>query len=215
MKRAIVTFANDRGNYRKAADRLSDSLKKFSDVPLQIYTNESWIGAPLHQDNPYAFKIFCIENTLKNSGTQQVLWLDSSVYAVKDIQPIWDLIDRDGYVMQEAGHVVGNWCNDNTLMYYNLTREDALKIPMYGNAGLLGLDFSKSVSRHFFHWWKIAMECGLFKGSWDDHRHDMTCGSIIANRLCMKYQPGDTILQYAAPEDPVLNDSIIFKAQGL
>ena len=27
------------------------------------------------------------------------------------------------------------------------------------------------------------MNAGCFKGSWANHRHDMTCGSIIANQM--------------------------------
>ena len=43
----------------------------------------------------------------------------------------------------------------------------------------------------------------------------MTCGSIIANQLGMKYHSGNTILQYAAPEDEPINETIVFKAQGI
>ena len=72
------------------------------------------------------------------------------------------------------------------------------------------------------------MLAGLFKGNWDNstgsesedprckgHRHDLAIGSIFANYLEMKYQKGDEILEYAAPEAPIKNDTIIFKAQGL
>lgn len=215
FKNIIISFYNERGNYKLAAERLAESLANFrGPCDVKIFEAEESIGAPPHTENPYAFKIYAFEAALK-LGYKRILYLDSSVYAVNDYYSAFEHIEHDGYLMQESGHNVGQWCNDETLKYYNFTRQEASTMPMYGNAGMLGLDFSQSVPRQFFHWWKIAMQDGLFKGSWEDHRHDMTCGSIIANGLRMKYQPGDQILQYAAPEDPVQNNTIIFKAQGL
>ena len=86
---------------------------------------------------------------------------------------------------------------------------------MYGNAGFLGLDFETGIANHFFLEWNAAMMNGAFRGDWSDHRHDMTCGSIIANRLGMKFQSGNELLEYAGPDDPVKNNTIIFKAQGI
>jgi hypothetical protein len=45
----------------------------------------------------------------------------------------------------------------------------------------------------------------------------MTAGSIIANLLGMNnnFFASNEILQYASPNDEVLNDTIIFKAQGM
>ena len=56
---------------------------------------------------------------------------------------------------------------------------------------------------------------GMFKGSWIDHRHDMTCGSIIANRLKMKFQSGDEWLSYSPVNEKPKNETIIFHASGI
>lgn len=213
--RGIITFCNDRGNYRAGAARLAMSLEEhWNHGSWLILNGEEQIGAPLHKENPYAFKIYAIEKAL-SMGYDEILYLDSSVFAVKDVEPAFDMIRNQGYLMQYSGHFVGQWCNDQTLKYYEYTRQEAMSMPMYGNAGMLGLDFKDPLVRLFFKKWKQAMLDGMFKGSWDDHRHDMTCGSIIAYRLDMKFEPGDQILQYAAPEDAPNNDSIIFYAQGL
>jgi len=55
---------------------------------------------------------------------------------------------------------------------------------------------------------------GQFIGSWQDHRHDMTCGSIIANKLGMKYVGGEDWLHYA-PVDQQPKEGVIFHASGL
>lgn len=210
----IISFANSRGNYLKSLDRLENSLKGRFDGQFIGYRGEQSIGAPSHQDNPYAFKVYAFRAAMK-AGFKKILYLDSSVYAIKDVSPVFDFIERQGYVMQEAGHYIRDWCNEETLNTMKLKREDLGDKLMYGNAGLLGLDMDNPLARVFFFHWSLWMEAGLFKGSWSNHRHDMTIGSIVANELGMKYQKGDQILQYAGPHDPVLNDSIVFKAQGL
>jgi hypothetical protein len=213
--RAVVSLANDRGNYHKALDRLAESIRLYGGgIPFFGFRSEQEVGAPPHLDNPYAFKLYAIEK-VRNMGYTQILWLDSSVYAVADIAPAFWHIDSFGYLMQDSGHVLGDWSNDALLEAGGISREYAMSIPMYGNAGMLGLNFNNQVADDFFQMWYAMMLRGLFKGSWDNHRHDMSCGSYLAHSLKMHYQPGDKILQYAAPGDPLLNETIIFKAQGL
>lgn len=212
--KAIVSLANKRGNYIKGLARLSESLRDNFDGDFLGYTSERQVGAPLHQDNPYAFKVYAIRKAIE-AGYTQVLWLDASCFAIKNVQPIFDVIESEGYIMQEAGHMVGDWCDEGALDYFNLQRCDAMKMPMYGNAGFLGLNFESPNGIEFFKQWEQSALDGVFKGSWANHRHDMTCGSIIANRLGMKYKSGNEWLQYAGVYEETANDTIIIKAQGL
>lgn len=225
--RAVVTFANEKGNYMKGLARLSDSLRHNFDGDLIAFTNEASIGAPSHEYNPYAFKLYAIQAAL-DAGYDQILWLDCSCFAVGDLNPVFNKIYADGYIMQDAGHYVGEWTNDFTLWYFGVTRDSAMKMKCYGNAGFLGLNFKHPTALQFFQNWQYAMSDGCFKGHWHNndkteshdervkgHRHDLSAGSIIANRLKMKYVPGDQWLQYAGPYDKVLNNTILIKAQGL
>lgn len=212
--RAIVSLANKRGNYYQGLARLGDSLKPHFNGNFFGFMGEHTVGAPLHGDNPYAFKLYAIDEVLRQ-GYTKILWVDSSVYAIKDVSPAFDIIEKNGYLMQEAGHFAGKWTNDNALKHFGVTREQANDMLMYGNAGMLGLDFENGLARAFYTNWRKAMDAGAFKGSWENHRHDMACGSIIANQLGMVYVKGDEVLQYAAQYDVPKNDSIIFYARGL
>lgn len=210
--KCIVNLAT--GSYVKGQDRLRDSLQATGYAGEFLgWTAEHQIGAPLHAENPYAFKIFGFREA-ERQGHRFVMWLDASVWAIKNVQPIFDHIEEHGYIMQEAGCMVGTWSNQNCLDYFGITREDAMKMVCYGNAGFLGLDLWDTSAKTFLLSWEKAMKAGAFKGSWEDHRHDLTCGSIIANKLNMTYQKGDEWLAYASPTDEV-NDTIILKAQGL
>lgn len=212
--KCIVSFANQTGNYIRGLARLVDSLKGNFDGDVLAFTNEESIGAPKHKDNPYAFKVYAIQAAI-DAGYKHILYLDSSVFAIKNVLPVFDVIEEEGYFMQEAGHYVGNWCNDVTLDYFGLQRDEAMEMLMYGNAGMLGLNMNEVISQDFFAQWKQSMLDGMFIGSWSNHRHDMTCGSIIANKLGMKYKSGNEWLQYAGVYEPTANDTIIFKAQGI
>jgi hypothetical protein len=213
---AIISFANHRGNYLLAMHRLESSLQNNFNGKFIGFTGEASIGAPLHTDNPYAFKVYAFKKALE-LGYKKILYLDSSVYVVANVQPAFDLIERDGVLFQEAGHYIKSWVNENCLNYFGYKREDFGDAVMHGNAGLCGINFNNQKGAYFFHAWESAMLSGAFKGSWSDFRHDMTCASVIAWQMDLQkyYVSGNELLEYAAPEDPIKNNTIIFKAQGL
>jgi len=213
---AVVSFSNKNGRYYMGMERLSKSLQRFFTGDFIGFKDEEKNGFPLHSENPYAFKVFAIEK-VKEMGCRYVLWLDSSVFAIKDISPVFDLIKENGFVFQFAGHYVGTWSNDFTLNYFGITRQEAMKMPMIGNAGLLGFDFQNPKGIELFEKWKLSMEAGCFKGSWKNHRHDMTCSSIIVNQMgIIDYAiQGDQVLEYQHGNAPAKDESILFKASGM
>lgn len=229
MSKCIVSFANTTGNYIRGLSRLVDSLKGNFDGQVLAFTDEASIGAPSHQENPYAFKVYVIERAIE-AGYDEILYLDSSCFAIRNVQPIFDEIVKDGFFAQEAGHHVGTWCNDMTLERFGISRDEAMGMLMYGNAGMLGLNMMHENGNNFFVKWRGAMLDGCFKGAWDNrgltesqdercrgHRHDMSAGSIIANQMGLNklYKKGNEWLQYAGVYDATANDTIIIKAQGV
>ena len=213
MNPVIINLAT--GRYLKGQERLKQSVQRYSPkIPVMSWQNEFQInGCPKHSVNPYAFKPYAFIQAM-SKDYDVVFWMDASCYLIKDIQPILDIVERDGYFMHEAGHWAGTWSNDNSLSYFGLTREEAMKIPMF-TAGCFGLNLKSEIGLKFLSQWLDAANSGAFKGSWTDHRHDLTCGSIIANRLEMKFQFGQNYLQYGAPETPVNNETVTIKLQGL
>jgi len=195
MKRCIVNVANRTGWYLQGQNRLKQSIDKHGEgVDFINFVDEGEIGSPRHLDNPYAFKLYAIQEC-RNRGYDQILYLDASIWLEKSIKPIWDIIDEQGYMVQEDGNLVGHWCNARALKYFGLTREEANKIVMH-IAGATGLDFRTEIARKFFDQWFQACKDGIFRGSWSDHRHDMTCAGVIGNRLGLKHCKGGTILAY-------------------
>lgn len=215
-KRCIISLATKANRYVDNLARLSNSLRdNFKTGDFLGFIHESSVGAPLHSENPYAFKVYAFNKAIE-LGYTSVLWLDTSVYAVGNVDSIFDDIENQGLVFQDAGHKLGDWCNDETLSYFGLTRLMADKINMIGNAGFLGLDFTDSDANEFLNKWRLSMERGMFNGSWENHRHDMSCSSAIIEQMGLfdLAYSGDKVLQYGGIFDKVINETIILKAQG-
>lgn len=230
MKKAIVSFANQKNNYVKAMERLSESLRHNFDGDFLGFVGESTCGAPLHSENPYAFKIYCIQKAI-DAGYEQILWLDSSCFAVKNVQPIFDYLETHWCMVQDSGHWLGTWANDRSLEYFGIARDEAMEIRMIGNAGFLGLNVNTMAANSFMSQCITAMHKGIFKGAWNNnektesqderclgHRHDMVASSCILYKMGVIPEGmvgGEEWLQYGGPYTPIINDSIVLKAEGM
>jgi len=229
MKRAIVSLATRKGHYIKGVARLGESLRDNFQGDFFAFIGEQAVGSPMHEASNYAFKIHAMDVAFER-GYDQVIWLDASCFAICPVQPLFDLIDRDGILMQDSGHFLGTWTNDRTLNYFGISRDDAMGMRMFGNAGMLGIDIHNKKAKRFYEMYRKSMMNGYFHGAWNNndrsqsederclgHRHDNSCGSAVAHLLGLNtlYHPGDQILQYAGPYDKIANETIIIKARGL
>lgn len=221
-KQVIVNLATDK--YVNSRVRLWESLDKYWDGWRMMFTDEGQVGSPLHADCPYGFKVYTIE-AARQAGYTQVLWLDSSVYAIKNLSPCFEEIKKHGMIFQDAGHLLGNWTNDQTLEYFGITREEAMSIHMIGNAGFLGFDFTNPIAQRFFEWWKQSMLDGMFNdsgqkpdGDFKRHTWDMSCSSAIVYKMGLTplMKSGIEWLQYVDTDnDEPFNDKVLMFARGI
>ena len=216
-KNAIISFANSKGNYINGLARLGESLRNNSEgIDFISFIGEASLGCELHINNPYSFKIAAFKKA-KEAGYKNILWLDSSCFAIKSVQSIFDEIENTGFIFQDAGYYISEWTNEDTLKYYGLTKESSSLMKMIGNAGFLGLNFNMHKPNEFFNKWEESMLKGYFKGDWKDHRHDMSNSSILVHLLNIDHlmKKGDEWLQYAGLYQETANEKIIIKAQGI
>lgn len=207
----IVNFSTPQ--YSRGQRRLSDSIP--ANYLKLMFSQYETIGSPTHQESPYEFKIHAIAKAAEVDPI--VLWADSSMVRVGDLSKMEKVIKELGYFMEQAGHWVGSWCNDHTRSYFKLTEEEG-KVPggfsMF-SAGLTGLDFNNPIAVNFFQQWKASAKAGCFRGDWSNHRHDMTCGSIIAQRMGLYYQTGGKHMQYIGPSYAPPHPETVFHCVGL
>lgn len=178
----IVNLVTNNDKYLKAQKRFYNSFKNVKDTSyvMNLLVGEP-AGCPSHQENPYAFKLYAIQK-MRDMGYTKILWLDASIVAVKDFTSIFDRIEKNGIFFEDSGWKAGQWTNDKALEMMNVTRAQAMEMKMF-SAGFVGFDFTQQVARTFFDNWWHWMKAGAFKGSWENHRHDMSVGSIVASQM--------------------------------
>ena len=212
--KCIVSLATKNSRYVDGLARLSNSLRdNAGDVDFLGFIHETSVGSPLHVQHPYAFKMFTIEKAI-DAGYTQILWLDVSAYAVAPVQPIFDIIEKQGYWFEGAGCWLGDWCNDETLAFYGYERDTAKILPMC-QSGFMGFNLKNSIGYTLWEDFKIGYYNDLFKGSWADHRHDQSVISAVLNMNGINFSHQPEYVQYGGIYDKILNDKIIFKCQGI
>jgi len=210
MSRCIVSVGVG-GWYPQGIDRLARSLNYHGFNGEVMLWKTYPVGCPPHQENPYAFKLHAIQEAF-DAGHDQVLWLDSSAWAIGNPAPVMDIIERQGHYLWTSGYWTGQWTNDETLEHFGVTREEAMTITMI-YALAIGLDRRNDRSMEFFRQWKEASALGLFKGDWKrkegdhpdylGHRHDQSSASLIAHSLGMEIDGTHDLCHLYEPQMPL------------
>jgi hypothetical protein len=168
---------------------------------LLIWDREYPPGSPRHADAPMAFKPFCFEEA-KRQGYTSILWVDASVIVKAPLEPLFDVIEREGYLFFQEDHSVGAFCKDAALAPLGITREQSFKMRSCWSC-VVGLDFRHVAAEEFLRLWRTAAADGVtFPGAkWSGikgyprtvspdprvfgHRYDQTAASVFALRLGM------------------------------
>jgi hypothetical protein len=170
-------------------------------------------GTPIQQEAHGAFKPFCFDEARK-SGYQLVLWMDASIKIKDSVEPLFEYIRQDGYLIFREFHTVGEYCKDGALEPLGISREESFEMPSC-RSGVLGLDLSCETSIEFLRQWKERATDGVtFPGpKWSGvfgwpmtasqdprvkgHRYDQTAASVIAIKLGMnKWKSEEIFDQY-------------------
>lgn len=221
MAFCIINVGTD--GYAKISDRLNSSLNSvgYSGGRL-IYSGRLPEGSPTHQENPYAFKIYAIEQALK-LGYKQILWVDSSLYPVRPLDDIINYINDKGFYMFRTGYNLAHSVSDRTLKYAGIDRDIAERITEYAS-GCVGLNFNKLDSKAVFDTWEQYMLDGQFKGSRSHdnqsndprflfHRQDQSCLSLAMSiwGISMPSDAPNFCHYYGTPQ----TDQTIFMIHGI
>jgi hypothetical protein len=206
--------------YPKGQKRLIDSLKQHKfDGDIVTLLNE-WYSDDIDKSNPYNIKISALQKAI-DLGYTTILWLDCAMYATKPIQPIFDIIKKDGFYCETNGYNAAEECSDNCLNYFSISRDDAEKIKMCSSA-VIGFDLTNKKGKAFAEMWIKSCKDGVFNGSrlhdgqsmdfrfkW--HRQDQSAASIIINKLALNLYELGHLWNYA----PHGNEKTVLLNQGM
>ncbi len=207
----VVTCVAFGGGYARGMVRLEKSLVDVGWVGMV----KAWAtlppGAAAPNRFPYEFKVRALE-IAQSEGHTAALWADSSVWFLKNPDPIFERIERDGHYFFSEGWNVGQWCTDAGLRIMELSREEAFTIPSI-SAIMYGLDLSSEIGREVLNKQRAYCDAGAFFGDWNNdhgqvsanpdvlgHRHDQTCLSVIIHRMGLTLEVPSVFFQRKAPD---------------
>jgi hypothetical protein len=186
MKRAVVSFANNQ--YLSKLERLKESLKGKTDADIITFTEYEQIGCKPHSEIPYQFKPYAIQAAI-NMGYDSILWCDSPIVAIKDVSPVFEYIEKHGYVFfNNVGHPLGKWSHDKALSYYGKTREEAMNIKQTMQC-CFGLNMNDDNAKRFFDEY-IGVSENLYPGLWGNSRHDQMVASFVIDKMGLEILEG-------------------------
>lgn len=206
ISRCVVNVSTDK--YRRGQNRLHDSLQGRTNATILLFDSEESVGAEPHEVNNYSFKPRAVIKAYEK-GFRQILWLDASMLVIKDLEPIFTLIEKDGYFFQDSGWPNSRWTHDAAREYFGTDEGEML------SSGVLGLDLDSEIGYKFFDLWTQAMRDGMFNGDWSEFRHDQSCASLIAYKLGMKLQTANTFFVYGTEGNEFILDETILLADGI
>ena len=224
MKHCIVNFSDYK--FKAGQDRLRESLiQQGYQGDVILFNDFNQVGSKVHLEVPYQFKVYAIQK-VREMGYDIVLYCDASLYAIREVMPVINHIIEKGYLMEYCGFSAGQFSTDLCLNDFNLTRNEAMSIPLH-SAGFTGLNFQNELATKFFDkWFQSAKEEITFKGDWNNnskqcsqderclgHRHDQTTASIIAHQLEME-RTNPHFMQYAY-DGVVVQPNTIFNCRGV
>ena len=208
MKRCVINFASG-GWYERGQERLRSSLIRTGfDGHTLFYRSEADIGAPPHQQCPYGFKPYLLQRAYER-GYTSVLWADASVWAIRNITPMFEHIEREGHMLF-VNCCTGNWTSDACLKGFGLTRDEAMDITMLMGI-CMGFNLKHPLTLRFMREWLAKAQDGFsFPGAWTNHnhevsqdprvnghRHDQSVASILAWKMGMELiVPHETFFEY-------------------
>jgi hypothetical protein len=239
--RTVISLATAERRYARGLRRLERSVRRvgfdgeFIGWPPGTFPAE----CPEHSDAPFAFKPFCLD-AARREGRRLLLWIDASAVAVRPLEPLFERIERQGYLLvRNRDYAVGEWASDLALARLGLTREAALRIPEV-NAAVVGLDRANPVAVAFLdRWLDVARDGVTFRGVPEalgskeaygavkhnvagrvsndprvrGHRHDQTVAGAIAHELGMVPELG-VVGNVRTLRSPVQPDTVILKVRG-
>lgn len=175
----------------------------------------------------YNLKAAAIEEAI-NKGFDSILWLDASFFAVHNIQPIIDHIEKYGYYFINNGYRASEECSDKCLEYFRLTRDEAEKIPMI-SSGIMGLNLKNYIGHNLATQFIKSAKDGVFLGSrrhnnqsadprFLHHRQDQSAMSCIIGTFHPEvkiYNIGHEVVYNDLNNPQDKPDGCIFKIQGV
>lgn len=129
----------------------------------RLFYDDYPIGCPPHHEQQYAFKIYALQRAIA-AGFRYVLWMDTSFQPIASIEPLWKIIEEQGWFVARQGDArIGTWISDNALGYFGGGRDSLMETPLC-YSGLVGLDLKNQTGFDIWNRWTASYAIGAWNG---------------------------------------------------
>lgn len=209
--RAICSVATT-PYFQRGQQRLCRALREAGEDAVVFPWERLPNDCPPHDKRPFAFKAYALK-AASLCQADSILWCDACILPVRSLEPVWEKIERDGYLLMNNGHSNYTWTADSAYrdLFPSLpwggsapevlaeARERNRKIP-HTVGGFFGISLRHDNGQAFLdEIYRLASDTDAFCGPTSNipespcgppdvlgHRHDQTAMSVIAWRLGMK-----------------------------
>lgn len=209
--------------YPRGQERLVKSLKDVGfKGDILTWSNEH-INEWFDEKQPYTIKLAAIREAL-DAGYENILWLDCSVWAVRPVEEIFEIIKKEGGYFWKSGYKLGQCSTDSDLDFAKFNRDKAMELDELSSS-MFGFSLKDERTANFIEWFYDAKDYGVFgtsrehnNGSQDPRylfgRQDQTAATIAFYKAGFDkmYNPG-VYSVYDVSE--IENESIIFRMRGM
>lgn len=207
--------------YPQGQKRLVKSLN-YHGFNWDVLTWTNWPNQNFGTDNNYNVKASALQEAI-NQGYTHILWLDCSVWAIKDPNPIFDIINEQGYYFWANGYNCSQECSDKCLDYFNVSR-DLAETWQIASTSMFGVNLTNPIGKEFAKRFIQSAIDGVFNGSrfhdgqskdyrFLHHRQDQSAASIILNQLGCKIHDAGDLSMYSGSY--LIPESVIFLMRGM
>jgi hypothetical protein len=170
-RRCIVNVSvegmhNGAGNCRpyvtKGLKRLRESLAQYPGVQSLTWVDSWPMDSPTEAEMPRAFKVYAMERAAKENDV--LLWVDSSMWFVRDPSPVFEWIEEHGFYGLDWGHPVGDKLSDEAVERLESSRLEVGMTPLV-LGGFWGVDVRSEVGRQLMAYMGRKARDGSFAGT--------------------------------------------------
>ena len=211
-KRCILLYASFNGVYEQKVRRVLDELKRCGysgDVLLRIggFPNVEYGGLKICHV-PYSFKVAFLQEA-KNRGYKEVLWIDTCMHPICDLESIFSKIEKVGYFFTYAGKLRENETNNliEAAIALGISNMD-YDVIYHAHSSVLGLNMDNPKGQALLEEWYQETARVLPNVTWFPEELSL---SVVAWRLALKPHAwfgsivcGDREIEWLAPLRPTL-----------
>lgn len=196
------------GWYFKGQERLVKSLN-YHGCPYDILTFSGYPTLEYGNYSPYCIKAAAFTEAIKR-GYTHILWLDCSAWCINNIEPIFDIINHEGYYFLGNNHRCSEYTSEACYNHFGLTKNDVLDWTQC-SSGIIGINLFNPKAKIFLDKWLESARCRAWHPEIDKSK-DQGAASIIINQMGLKMYGEGIHAMYYKKE---MNESVIIAFNGL